>query len=41
VQTYQSPWIRSHRFEGKVELMDESRIALPFPDTNIIIAAEK
>lgn len=41
IESYQSEWIYKNRYEGKVELLDEAMNPLPFPDTNVIVVAER
>lgn len=41
IKSYQSEWIYTHRYKGKVELFDELMNPLSFPDTNIIVVAQK
>lgn len=41
IESYQSSWILENRYKGKLELLDESMNIISFPDTNVIVVAEK
>ncbi len=36
-----NPWIATHRFEGRVRLTDQAGRPLPWPATNMLVAAQK
>lgn len=38
---YVNDWIAEHRYRGRVALADESGAPLPWPDTNVVLVAEK
>lgn len=41
IESYRSDWIYQNRYVGKVELFDEAMNAVDFPDTNVVVVAEK
>jgi len=42
-RSFVSPWIAEHRYQGHVRLLDPKNpaVMLPYPPTNMVLAAEK
>jgi hypothetical protein len=40
-KSFTNPWIVENRLQGKVELLDERLMPIPYPVTNMILVAEK
>lgn len=41
IHAYKNTWIEENRLKGKIILLDENRNVVDFPNTNIVIVAEK
>lgn len=41
LQEYANPWIIKHRYEGTVEVLDDSGAKLPWPPTNMVVVGER
>ena len=41
IESYRSEWILKNRYEGEVGLFNENMEPISFPDTNVIVVAEK
>lgn len=41
LKQYVNPWIRKHRYEGVVEVLDEAGTPLPWPATNMVVVGQR
>ena len=41
LKAYVNPWIAEHRYAGSVALTDDAGAPLPWPATNVLIAAAR
>lgn len=41
LQQYANPWIIKNRYEGTVEVLDDSGAKLPWPPTNMVVVGER